>query len=89
MSDSTSSATRTLTITLPESEADQANQLAHEEEIALDEFFRRAVRAYKLQAIRGELDAFRKTFPPTNYTEQDVEALVHEMRREERESQVA
>jgi len=81
--------TRVFTISFPEELAKQVEETARAESRTVSELFRQSFRAYRLQHIQQELDAFQKSFPLTNYTEDDVEDLVHEVRREQLTSQVA
>ncbi len=81
--------TRVFTISFPEDLAKQVEETARKESRNVSELFREAFRTYQLEIIHRELDALRKTLPPTSYTEEDVPRLVREMRRESEESQVA
>ena len=75
---------RVFTISFPEPLAQQVEQTAREESRNISELFREAFRTYKADKFEKELEALRRTLPPTNYTADDVEALVHEVRREQR-----
>ena len=86
MSNSRARNTRVFTVSFPESLAQQVEQVAKEESRNISELFREAFRAYQFFLLERELDKIRQTLPPTPYTEDDVEELVHEIRRERNES---
>jgi Ribbon-helix-helix protein, copG family len=73
---------RVFTISFPEPLAQQVEQVARDESRNISELFREAFRLYKLQLIDKQLEAIRRTLPPTSYTPDDVESLVHEVRLE-------
>lgn len=80
---------RVFTISFPEPLAQQVEQVARDESRNISELFREAFRTYKADKFEKELEAIRRTLPPTSYTPDDVESLVHEVRREQRESKKA
>jgi hypothetical protein len=80
---------RVFTISFPDALARQVEQTAREESRNISELFREAWRSYKADKFEKDLEAIRRSLPPTNYTPDDVEALVHEVRRERREAQKA
>jgi len=80
---------RVFTISFPEPLAKQVEQVAREESRNISELFREAFRFYQADKFEKQLEAIRRTLPPTNYTPDDVEALVHEVRREIREERKA
>ena len=89
MSTTRTRSSRVFTISFPDALARQVEQTAREESRNISELFREAWRLYKLQAMEKELEAIRRRSPPTHYTPDDVEALVHEIRHERREAQKA
>ena len=89
MSTSRQRTSRVFTISFPEPLAQQVEQTAREESRNISELFREAFRSYKADKFEKELEAIRRSLPPTNYTPDDVEALVDKVRRERRESQKA
>jgi len=59
--------------------------VAKEEDRNISELFREAFRAYRLERIHRKLDKFRAEAAargPSQYTEEDVEAIVDEIRAE-------
>ena len=80
---------RVFTISFPDALARQVEQTAREENRNISELFREAWRAYEADKFEKKLEAIRRSLPPTNYTADDVEALVHEVRRERLEAQKA
>ncbi len=80
---------RVFTISVPEPMAEMVTNLAEEENRSISEVFREAFRAYQWRLIEKRRQAIVASLPPTPYTADDVESLVHEVRREERDSQVA
>jgi hypothetical protein len=80
---------RVFTISFPDALARQVEQTARDESRNISELFREAWRAYQADKFEKDLEAIRRSLPPTSYTPDDVEALVHEVRRERRESQKA
>jgi metal-responsive CopG/Arc/MetJ family transcriptional regulator len=80
---------RVFTVSFPEPMAEMVTKIAEEENRSISEVFREAFRAYQWRILERKLEAVRATLPPTNYTEDDVEELVHQVRREAQESQVA
>jgi hypothetical protein len=80
---------RVFTISFPDALARQVEQTAREESRNISELFREAWRTYKADKFEKDLEAIRRSLPPTNYTPDDVEALVHEVRRERLESKRA
>ena len=76
---------RVFTISFPEDLAKQVEAVAKEESRNLSELFREAFRAYRIEKIHSRLDKFRAEAEkrgPIPYTEDDVEAIVDEIRRE-------
>ena len=80
---------RVFTISFPEPLAQKVEQVAREESRNVSELFREAFRLYQAEKFEKQLEAIRRTLPPTNYAPDDVEALVHEVRREMREERKA
>ncbi len=80
---------RVFTISFPDALARQVEQTAREENRNISELFREAWRTYKVERLEKDLEAIRRSLPPTNYTPDDVEALVDEIRRERHESKKA
>jgi len=80
---------RVFTISFPESLARQVEETARKEHRNISELFREAWRTYNAAKMERKLEAIRRTLPPTNYTPDDVVALVHEMTREMRETNKA
>lgn len=80
---------RVFTISFPDALARQVEQTAREENRNISELFREAWRTYKVERLEKNLEAIRRSLPPTNYTPDDVEALVDEIRRERHESKKA
>jgi hypothetical protein len=72
---------RVFTISFPAPLAKQVEQTARKENRTISELFRESWRAYRLHAIDKEVEAMRRKSPPTSYTADDVEALVHDVRR--------
>jgi predicted transcriptional regulator len=86
MSTSTSRNSRVFTISFPEDLAKQVVTVAEEESRNISELFREAFRVYRLERIHRKLDQIRAeaaTRGPVQYTEDDVEALVDEIRAEQ------
>jgi len=77
---------RVFTISFPAPLAKQVEQTARKQNRTISELFRESWRAYRLHTIDKEVEAIRRKSPPTSYTSDDVEALVHEVRREQRKS---
>jgi hypothetical protein len=86
MSTSRPRTSRVFTVSFPEPLARQVEEVAREESRNISELFREAFRAYKVYKLERNLEAVRRSLPPTNYTPDDVEALVHEVRREAQEA---
>jgi predicted transcriptional regulator len=85
MSASRSRKSRVFTISFPEALAKQVTAVAEEESRSISELFREAFRAYKMERMRIRLDGIRSEAAKRatqHYTEDDVEALVHEIRIE-------
>jgi hypothetical protein len=86
MSVSRSRKSRVFTISFPEDLARQVDRVAKQESRNISELFREAFRTYRLTSIHAHLDSARtlarnKT-PHPQYTEQDIERLVDEIRSE-------
>jgi len=62
--------------------AQQVEQTAREESRNISELFREAWRLYRFSKLERDLEALRRAAPPTNYTPDDVEAIVDEIRSE-------
>ena len=78
--------TRQFTISLPPELAEQVAALARAESRTISELFREAFRTYRASRVRALLDESQQTGRRTShmgYTADDVERLVHEIRREE------
>jgi len=76
-------ASRVFTISFPEELAKQVVAVADEESRNISELFREAFRTYRFQRLRGKLDSIRAESAKRvthNYTEDDVEAIVDEIR---------
>jgi metal-responsive CopG/Arc/MetJ family transcriptional regulator len=77
---------RVFTISFPEEMAKQVVAIAEEESRSISEVFREAFRAYRMERNELKLIAARAdaaTRVAHRYTEDDVEALVDEIRSEE------
>ena len=76
---------RVFTISFPEDLAQQVEAVAKEESRNISELFREAFRAYRMERFHLALEAGRAEAAkrgPVPYSEDDVEALVHEVRAE-------
>jgi len=76
---------RVFTISFPDPLAKQVIAVAKDENRNISELFREAFRAYLMERNERKLIAARAEAAkqgPIPYTEDDVEALVHEVRRE-------
>jgi metal-responsive CopG/Arc/MetJ family transcriptional regulator len=76
---------RVFTVSFPEEMARQVEVIAKEESRTISELFREAFRAYTIERRNQRLDRIRAEVSkrgPSPYTEDDVEALVHEVRSE-------
>lgn len=76
---------RVFTISFPEPLAEQVVAVAKEENRTISELFREAFRTYRMERNERKLIAARAdaaTRGPVRYTEDDVEALVDEIRSE-------
>ncbi len=64
--------------------AKQAEEIAKKEQRSISELFREAFLAYRASQAFASLDQLTKSGKgnPLNYTEADVERLVHETRKE-------
>ena len=85
MSASRARSSRVFTISFPEELAKQVVAVADEESRNISELFREAFRTYRLERMRNRLDAIRAEAAQRvthSYTEDDVEALVDEIRSE-------
>jgi metal-responsive CopG/Arc/MetJ family transcriptional regulator len=84
---------RVFTISFPDPLAKQVIAVAKDENRNISELFREAFRAYLMERNERKLIAARAEAAkqgPIPYTEDDVEALVHEVRREfARKKQIA
>jgi metal-responsive CopG/Arc/MetJ family transcriptional regulator len=78
-------ASRVFTISFPEELAKQVVAVAKDESRNISELFREAFRAYRFERMHKRLDAIRAEAAKRvthHYTEDDVEALVDEIRAE-------
>jgi metal-responsive CopG/Arc/MetJ family transcriptional regulator len=75
---------RVFTISFPEPLAKKVEQVAREESRNISELFRETFRAYQADKLEKQLEVIRHTLPSTNYTPDDVERLVHEVRSQMR-----
>jgi Arc/MetJ-type ribon-helix-helix transcriptional regulator len=79
-------ASRVFTISFPETLAQQVEEVAKRESRNISELFREAFRRYQLEGIQSKLLAARHAAaerkPQKNFTENDVEGLVDEIRTE-------
>jgi metal-responsive CopG/Arc/MetJ family transcriptional regulator len=76
---------RVFTISFPEDLAKQVEAVAKEESRNISELFREAFRTYRIEKIHRRLDKIRADAAarmPVQYTEDDVEAIVDEVRSE-------
>jgi metal-responsive CopG/Arc/MetJ family transcriptional regulator len=76
---------RVFTISFPEELAKQVVAVAEEESRNISELFREAFRTYRMERMRNRLVAIRAEAAKRvthQYTEDDVEALVDEIRSE-------
>ncbi len=86
MSASRKRASRVFTISFPADLADQVTAVAEEESRNISELFREAFRSYRRDRIHRKLAAARAdaaTRGAVRYTENDVEAIVDEIRAEQ------
>jgi predicted DNA-binding protein len=78
--------TKTITVSFPVDLAQQAEQLAKAESRTMSELFREAFRSYRAEQVRKRLEAghkyARERSPRALYTQNDVERLVDEARRQ-------
>jgi metal-responsive CopG/Arc/MetJ family transcriptional regulator len=77
--------TRTFTISLPPQLAEQVERVAAAEHRTISELIRQAFRTYQVERARAALEqlqalANREGVP--DYSEEDIERLVHEVRAE-------
>ena len=85
MGTSSTRSSRVFTISFPEDLAKQVVAVAEEESRNISELFREAFRTYRIERIHRKLDKARAEAAargPVPYTEDDVEALVDEIRSE-------
>ena len=85
MNTSRARTSRVFTISFPEELAKQVVAVAEEESRNISELFREAFRSYRLERIHRMLDRSRAEAAargPVPYTEDDVEAIVDEIRSE-------
>jgi metal-responsive CopG/Arc/MetJ family transcriptional regulator len=85
MSVSRSRTSRVFTVSFPEALARQVDKIAREESRNISELFREAFRTYRLERIRRRLDqdnAYAGSHNPKQYTEEDIERFVDEIRAE-------
>jgi metal-responsive CopG/Arc/MetJ family transcriptional regulator len=78
-------ASRVFTISFPEDLAKQVVAVANEESRNISELFREAFRAYRMERNERKLILARAEAAerkPNNYTEEDVEGFVDEIRSE-------
>ena len=76
---------RTFTISFPPDLAEQVEQLAAQESRTTSELFREAFRTYRAErarAIFADLRAKANRDSAPNYSEEDIEQFVHEIRAE-------
>jgi len=76
---------RVFTISFPEKLAQQVIAVAEEENRNISELFREAFRSYRIEKVHRKLERFRAEAAargPVKYKEEDVEALVDEIRAE-------
>ena len=76
---------RVFTISFPDELAKQVVAVAEEESRNISELFREAFRAYRIERMHKRLDAIRAEAAKRvthHYTEEDVEAIVDEIRSE-------
>jgi metal-responsive CopG/Arc/MetJ family transcriptional regulator len=76
---------RVFTISFPEPLAKQVIAVAKDENRNISELFREAFRSYRMERMRGRLAEIRAEAAKRvthRYTEEDVEALVDEIRSE-------
>ena len=79
--------TRTFTISLPPQMAEQVERVAAQESRTTSELFREAFRAYQVERARAAFQnlhalANRESVP--DYSEEDIERFIHEIREERR-----
>ncbi len=79
--------TRVLTISLPETVARQAEEFARSQRVYVSTFFERTVRDYekRMADIDRELNSPINPDDPESMTMDQINELVHEIRRERRE----
>jgi metal-responsive CopG/Arc/MetJ family transcriptional regulator len=85
MSTSRPRTSRVFTVSFPEELAKQVIAVADEESRNISELFREAFRSYRIESMHKRLDAIRAEAAKRvthHYTEDDVEALVDEIRSE-------
>ena len=85
MSSSRRRSSRVFTISFPENLAKQVLAVAKNEDRSISELFREAFRTYRIERIERSLQRHRAEAAartPVRFTEDDVEALVDEIRRE-------
>lgn len=76
---------RVFTISFPEKLAEHVIAVAEEENRSISELFREAFRSYRVEKSHRKLEQIRAAVAargPARYTEEDVEALVEEIRAE-------
>ena len=85
MNTSRARTSRVFTISFPEELAKQVVAVAEEESRNISELFREAFRTYRMERMRNRLAAIRTEAAKRvthQYTEDDVEAIVDEIRSE-------
>jgi metal-responsive CopG/Arc/MetJ family transcriptional regulator len=85
MKPSRNRSSRVFTISFPEDLAKQVVAVADEESRNISELFREAFRTYRIERMHKRLDAIRAEAAKRvthHYTEDDVEAIVDEIRSE-------
>ena len=85
MKPSRTRSSRVFTISFPEDLAKQVVAVAHEESRNISELFREAFRTYRIERIHRKLEEARAEAAKRvthRYTEDDVEAIVDEIRSE-------
>jgi metal-responsive CopG/Arc/MetJ family transcriptional regulator len=76
---------RVFTISFPEDLAQQVERVAQEESRTISELFREAFRTYRVDRAHRILEIARReaaTYNPTQYTQDEIEGFVDEVRAE-------
>jgi len=85
MSTSRSRTSRVFTVSFPEDLAKQVDRVAKEESRNISELFREAFRTYRRKSLHEKLEKARAAAnarASQSYREEDVEAIVNEIRSE-------